>query len=104
MHPLLRARFVGARAVGGRLALAVRVLPAAAGTLSIRLYRDGALLRQLRAGAAARVAVVTDRIAGYRAVVRVEPADRWLGASRIARANVLCTRRAPRYGGVPGLV
>jgi PKD repeat protein len=104
VHPVLRARFVGARAVGGRLALAVRVLPAAAGTLSIRLYRDGRLLRKLRAGAAARLAVVTDRIAGYRAVVHVEPAKGWLGASRIAGANVLCTRRAPSSGGVPGLV
>ena len=48
VHPVLRAAFVGTRAVGGRLALAARVRPAAAGTLSIRLYRDGRLVRNAR--------------------------------------------------------
>jgi PKD repeat protein len=99
LHPVLRARFVGARAVGGRLALGARVSPAAAGTISIRLYRDGRLLQKARAGAAARLAVATDRVAGYRAIVRVEPAKGWLGAVRIARADVLCARHAP---GSPG--
>ena len=95
VHPVLRATFVGARAVGGRLALAARVRPAAAGRLSIRLYRDGVLMRNARAGAAARLTVATDRIAGYRAVVRVEPAKGWLGAVRIVRTDVLCARRPP---------
>ena len=95
LHPVLRATFVGARAVGGRLALAARVCPAAAGTISIRLYRDGRLMRKARAGAAAKLAVATDRIAGYRAVVRVEPAKGWLGAVHIARADVLCARHGP---------
>src|SRR5256714_2880376 len=97
VHPVLRAAFVGARAVGGRLALAARVWPAAAGKLSIRLYRDGRLVRKARAGAAAKLAVATDRIAAYRAVVRVKPARGWLGAVRIARADVLCARRAPSH-------
>ena len=95
LHPVLRARFVGARAVGGRLALAARVFPAGAGTISIRLYRDGRLLRKARGGAAARLAVATDRVAGYRAIVRVEPAEGWLGAVRIARTDVLCARHGP---------
>ena len=95
LHPVLRATFVGARAVGGRLALAARVWPAAAGTISIRLYRDGRLLRKARAGAAARLALATDRIAGYRAIVRVEPAEGWLGAVRVVRADVLCARHGP---------
>jgi len=95
LHPVLRATFVGARAVGGRLALTARVWPAEAGTMSIRLYRDRRLLRVARAGAAARVGVATDRVAGYRAVVRVEPAEGWLGAVRVARADVLCARHAP---------
>ena len=61
VHPVLRAAFVGTRAVGGRLALAARVRPAAAGTLSIRLYRDGRLVRNAHARAAARLVVATDR-------------------------------------------
>jgi PKD repeat protein len=95
LHPVLRATFVGARAVGGRLALAARVRPASAGTISIRLYRDDRLVGKSRAGAAARLPVATDRVAGYRAVVRVEPAKGWLGAVRVARADVLCARHAP---------
>lgn len=102
LHPVVRARFVGARAVGGRLALAVRVRPAAAGAVSIRLYRDGRLLRSARGGSAAALAVPTDRIADYRAVVRVEPAEGWLGAARVARAGVVCARDGPGSGG--GLV
>ena len=95
LHPVLRATFVGARAVGGRLALSARVWPAAAGTISIRLYRDGRLVRNARAGAAARLGVATDRIAGYRAIVRVEPANGWLGAVRVVHADVLCVRDPP---------
>jgi PKD repeat protein len=91
VHPVLRAAFVGTQAVGGRLALAARVRPAAAGTLSIHLYRDGRLVRNARARAAARLVVATDRPAGYRAVVGVEPAQGWLGAARTARARV-CPR------------
>jgi hypothetical protein len=102
LHPVLRATFVGARAVGGRLALAAHVRPAAAGTISIRLYRDGRLVGKSRAGAAARLAVATDRVAGYRAVVRVEPAKGWLGAVRVARADVLCARHAPGSRDVHG--
>src|SRR6476661_10048790 len=106
LRPVLRARFVGARAVGGRLALAVRVLPAAAGTISVRLFRDGTLIRKARAGATARLAVATDRVAAFRAIVRVKPAEGWLGAVRIARTNVLCTRhgRGARDGYGDGLV
>jgi D-glucuronyl C5-epimerase-like protein/PKD domain-containing protein len=101
VHPVLRARFVGARAVGRRLTLAVRVLPGAAGTLSIRLYRDGTLLRKLRRGPTARVVVTTDRIADYRAVVRVQSTKGWLGAVRRPRAHVVCTGGA---SGGDGLV
>jgi PKD repeat protein len=88
VHPVLRAAFVGTRAVGGRLALAARVRPAAAGMLSIRLYRDGRLVGNARARAAARVVVATDRVADYRAVVGLEPEQGWLGAVRTARARV----------------
>lgn len=92
VRPVLRTTVTGTQAVAGQLALAARVRPAAAGSLSIRLYRDGTLVRRARTGAAARLGVPTDRVADYRAVIRVEPADGWLGAVRIARAHVRCTR------------
>ena len=98
LHPMLRTTFVGARAVAGQLALTARVVPAAAGTISIRLYRDGTLVRKTRAGAAARLTVPTDRIADYRAVVRADPVQGWLGAVRIARTGVRCARDAPGSG------
>ena len=89
VDPVLQTSFVGARTFGGRLALVARMRPIGAGTLVIRLYRDGRLVRKARAGTAVTVAVGTDRIASYRAVVRLEPARGWLGAVRVARATVV---------------
>jgi PKD repeat protein len=100
LHPVLRASFIGAQAVGGRLALAARVVPAGAGTISIRLYRDGSLVRTARSGAATRLAVATDRIADYRAIVRAEPAQGWLGAVRVVRAGVRCARAGDVHDGL----
>ena len=91
VHPVLRAAFVGTRAVGGRLALAARVRPAAAGTLSIRLYRAGRLVRSARARAAARLVVATGRPAGYRAIVGLEPAQGLVDAVQTLRTRV-CAR------------
>ena len=85
----MRASFIGSRAVGGHLALAARVSPAGAGTVSIRLYRDGEVVRKV---SASRLIVPTDRVADYRAVIRVVPASGWLDAVRIGRARVRCTR------------
>jgi hypothetical protein len=95
---VLRTTFVGAGAVGGRLALAARVLPARAGTISIRLYRDGTLVRKARVGATTKLVLPTDRIADYRAIVRAEPAQGWLGAVRVARVGVRCARDATGSG------
>jgi PKD repeat protein len=89
LHPQVRASFIGSRAVGGHLALAARVSPAGAGTVSIRLYRDGEVVRKV---SASRLIVPTDRVADYRAVIRVVPASGWLDAVRIGRARVRCTR------------
>jgi D-glucuronyl C5-epimerase-like protein len=104
VHPVLQTSFVGARAVGARLALVARVRPAAAGKLVIRLYRDRKLVRAARAGAAAKVAVAAGRIASYRGVVRLQPAPGWFRAVDVARATVVrayvaratIVRRAPR--------
>jgi PKD repeat protein len=96
VHPVLQAAFVGTRAVGGRLALAARLRPAAAGTLSIRLYRDGRLVRSAHARASARLSVATGRPAGYRAVVGLEPAQGWLDAVQTVRTRVCA--RASRDG------
>lgn len=90
VRPALQVAFAGARAVavGERLALAARVLPASAGTLSIRIYRNGRLVRTAHPGAAARLNLATDRAGGYRAVVGVEPAQGWLGVEGTEKARV----------------
>jgi PKD repeat protein len=98
VHPVLRAAFVGKGAVGGRLALTARVRPAAAGTLSIRLYRDGRLVRDAHARAAARLVVATDHPAGYRAVVGVEPAPGWLAGVQTVRTRVCARGSHDGYG------
>jgi hypothetical protein len=94
VHPVLQTSLVGARAVGARLALVARVQPAAAGTLVIRLYRDGKLVRAARADGAAKVAVVAGRIARYRGIVRLQPAPGWFRAVDVARARVVRAHRA----------
>lgn len=92
VHPVLETSFVGTRVVGGRLV--VRIHPAAAGTLVIRLYRDRKLVRAVRGGDAATLAVSTGRIARYRAVVQLRPEDGWFGEVRVARARVVPAHRA----------
>jgi hypothetical protein len=92
VHPVLRTSFVGTRAVGGRLV--ARVRPAAAGRLVIRVYRDRKLVREVRAGAAATLAVSTGRIGRYRAVVQLRPANGWFRAVHVARATVVRPHRA----------
>lgn len=89
VHPVLQASFVGTRAFGGRLVLAARVRPAGAGGLVVRLYRDGQRVRNARAGPAVTVGVPTDRVASYRAVVRLVPAQGWLGVAHVVRAKVV---------------
>ena len=96
VRPVLETSFVGARTFGGRLALVARVEPAGAGTLVIRLYRDERLVRTMaRAGAAVTVAVVTDRISSYRAVVRLKPTQGWLGSVQVARARLVVPPLVP---------
>lgn len=95
VHPLLETSFVGARTFDGRLALVARARPAGAGTLVIRVFRDERLVRTARAGVVVTVAVATDRIASYRAVVRLEPARGWLGAVHVARARVVLPPLVP---------
>jgi hypothetical protein len=92
VHPLLQTSFVGTRAVGVRLV--ARMRPAAAGRLVVRLYRDGKLVRRVHAGAAAKTAVATGRVARYRAVVRVRPAQGWFGAIHVARPTIVSAHRA----------
>ena len=94
VSPAVQASFVGGRAVGAHLRLVARVRPATAGALTIRLYRDGKLLRRVRAGATVRLAVPTDRVAGYRAVVEVQPAPGWLRSDQVARAAVVAPEPA----------
>jgi D-glucuronyl C5-epimerase C-terminus len=96
VHPVLEASFVGTRALGARLALVARVRPAGAGKLVVRLYRDDKLIRKARRRAAAKLAVATGRIAGYRADVRLKPAQGWFGAVHVARAAVVCGHSAHR--------
>ncbi len=95
VRPVLQTSFAGARTFGGRLVLVASVRPAGAGTLVIRLYRDERLVRKERAGAAATFAVATDRVASYRAVVRLDPARGWLAAAHVARATVVVPPPVP---------
>jgi hypothetical protein len=101
LHPLVRATFLGAPVVGRRLALAAHVTPATAGTVAIRLYRDGTPVRRARGADAVRLDVPTDRVARYHAVVHVKPAAGWLGAEADRGARVTCTRKGAEPARAP---
>ena len=92
VHPVLQMSFVATRAVGARLA--ARVWPAAAGGLDARVYCARELVRGMRVAGEADFAVSTDCPVGYRAVVRLRPAQGWLAEAEAARATVVSASRA----------
>jgi hypothetical protein len=87
VHPVLQTSFVGTRNVGARLV--ARVRPAAAGRLGVRVYCARRLVHGVRVGAEATFAVATDCPAGYRAVVRLYPAQGWFAAAETARPTLV---------------
>ena len=91
VHPLLQMSFVATRAVGARLA--ARVWPAAAGVLDARV---SALASSCAGSCRGRGGLrCLDRLpVGYRAVVRLRPAQGWFAEADAGRATVVSASRA----------
>jgi PKD repeat protein len=92
LRPLLTASFAGAGVVRAPLTLHAAAQPAAAGTLRIRIWRNGRLVRDLTRRGTARVPIDTTREAAIRAAVSVAPNDGWLAERHtLARQIVVST-------------
>jgi PKD domain/L,D-transpeptidase catalytic domain/Putative peptidoglycan binding domain len=87
VRPRLVVRFEGSGAVGAPLALVARLLPAAAGEVSVRIWKNGALRVSHTYARGARIALDTSRINAYRVAVSSVPRPGFARA-----AHVLSTR------------
>ena len=88
VRPALDTGFLGSGRLGGRLVLRVRERPAAAGTLSVRVWRDKRLFAQRTGRGVVRLRLGTRTPAIYRVSVRVAPAAGYIGNRRSLRHAV----------------
>ena len=88
VRPALDTGFLGSGRLGGRLVLRVRERPAAAGTLTVRVWRDKRLFAQRTGRGVVRLRLGTRTPAIYRVSVRVAPAAGYIGNHRSLRHAV----------------
>jgi hypothetical protein len=90
IHPLLSTSVTGSATVGNQLALVARLQPAGAGSLAIRVFRNGRLFATHRAGARVRLRLPTGVPGGVRVQVQSLPRrDGWLAAVHVVSATVV---------------
>ncbi len=94
VKPRLVTRLDGAPAVGQRLAFISRLVPAASGTLHVRIWKNGALVADTDYAATARIPLDTGRPRSYRIQVSSKPVDGWVAVGR----NVDAVVAQPRLG------
>jgi peptidoglycan hydrolase-like protein with peptidoglycan-binding domain len=82
VRPRLVARFDGSGAVGTPLALVARVVPAAAGEVSVRIWKNGTLRVARTYPHGARITLDTTRTAAYRVAVASVPRPGFARAAR----------------------
>lgn len=86
--PRLVTRLDGAPAVGQRLAFVSRLVPAASGTLHVRIWKSGALVADADYAGAARIRLDTARPRSYRIQVSSKPIGGWVAIGRKVDAVV----------------
>jgi N-acetylmuramoyl-L-alanine amidase len=89
VRPRLEARLVGSATVGARLRLVARLYPAAAGTLSVRIWRGGRRVHSSAHSASIRLGLRTNRAALYRVRIVVLPRRGYRAAQRTLTAAVV---------------
>ena len=89
IRPRVEASLPSSAALGGRLAVATRLVPAAAGSLQIEVRRGGRLIAAAKGGRALRVAVPTGLPGGLRARVSAVPNRGFLPVRRALLAEVV---------------
>jgi PKD repeat protein len=92
--PKLATRLVGDGARGSAYYLTARLVPAAAGSLSVRVTRGADTLLDRTFGSRVRVRLDTRRLSSYVIQVTALPRPGYTGAVRTLRANVVLPRLA----------
>jgi L,D-transpeptidase-like protein/putative peptidoglycan binding protein/PKD domain-containing protein len=88
VRPGLDAAFLGSGRLGGRLVLRVRVRPAAAGTVTVHVWRNKRLAVTRTGRGVLRIRLGTRSPAIYRVGVRIAPAAGYIGNRRLLKHAV----------------
>jgi N-acetylmuramoyl-L-alanine amidase len=88
IHPLLEVQVTGARVAGRPLALSVRLRPAGAGPIHVRVTAAGATIARRTVYGAGRVAVATQAFGPLRILLQTRPAPGYESVSRMLRTAI----------------
>jgi PKD repeat protein len=90
--PKLVARLAGSGARGSRYFFSARLVPAAAGTLAVKITRHGHAVVDRTFDGAVRIKLDTRRPTSYLVRVAVIPGDGYVATDRVLHANVVLPR------------
>ncbi len=88
VRPGLDTQFAGSGQVGRPLVMIARERPAGAGTLSVRVWRKGRLLKARSGGRRLRIRLGTRRAVTYRIIVAVTPSQGYVANRRLVTRTV----------------
>lgn len=99
VRPGLDTAFAGSGRVGRPLSLLVRARPAAAGTVTVWISRDGRLIGSRAFRGRLRIRLATGRAGDYRIRVALQPAAGWLASGRRLERIVYASSLGPGSSG-----
>jgi PKD domain/L,D-transpeptidase catalytic domain/Putative peptidoglycan binding domain len=99
VRPRLDVRFDGSGAVGTRLALVARLVPASAGEVSVRIWKNGTLRVSRMYAHGARIALDSSRITSYRVAVSSVPRPGFARAARVLQTRLFLPTLRPGSSG-----
>ena len=88
VRPGLDTAFLGSARLGRRLVLRVRERPSNAGTLTVRVWRNGRLFASRSGRGRLRIRLSTRRPVTYRVAVRIAPSAGYVGNRRLLQQTV----------------
>jgi L,D-transpeptidase catalytic domain/PKD domain/Putative peptidoglycan binding domain len=89
LQPQVDARLIGDRTVGGRLAVAARATPQAAGRVVVRVLHGGAVVRRASSRGSIRIVLPTGHAGNYRVTIALRPARGYTRAGRALTTTVV---------------
>jgi PKD repeat protein len=99
VRPGLDTSFSGSGQLGRPLTLLVRARPAASGTLTVRILRDGRLLRSRSFRGQLRIPLATSRAGAYRIRITLRPVPGYLPVRRVLERIVFLSSLGPGSAG-----